>query len=374
MAPPLEELHLEGQGHQGLGAVHLHDVLFAAQIGRDGGRALERCRHDLEDAIEEGLDAPVAQRAPPEEGVHLPRHGAGAQGRPDALRGDLGLFEHELLELLVDLRTGQEHALPVLLEHLGIFVADGPHVDDLPVLAGECDAGLLDQVEHRAVLEGQADRHRAGAEALLEGVDAALVAGTRSVHLVDEDAAGHVEAVCLTPHRLGLGLHTAHGIEDDDRAVEHPHGPLHLDREVHVARRVDDLDEVLAPRTARHCRADRDAVLLLLGDVVHVGTAIVDLADAVVGAGVEQDPLGERGLAGIDVCGDADVAHSVEVWRRELLGLGHDSLLARRSGLTGSRQRRRICMTPAARHARDGLRRGARGRRPAPGRRKKLRG
>jgi hypothetical protein len=39
----------------------------------------------------------------------------------------------------------------------------------------------------------------------------------------------------------------------------------------------------------------------------------VDLTDLVVDAGVEQDPLGRRRLAGIDVGHDADVADPTEV-------------------------------------------------------------
>jgi hypothetical protein len=39
----------------------------------------------------------------------------------------------------------------------------------------------------------------------------------------------------------------------------------------------------------------------------------VGVADLVVDAGVEQDALGRRGLAGVDVRHDADVADLVEV-------------------------------------------------------------
>ena len=53
---------------------------------------------------------------------------------------------------------------------------------------------------------------------------------------------------------------------------------------------------------------DRDAALLLLGIEVGVGRALVDLAHAVAGAGVVQHPLGDGGLAGVDVGDDADVA------------------------------------------------------------------
>ena len=53
---------------------------------------------------------------------------------------------------------------------------------------------------------------------------------------------------------------------------------------------------------------DGDAALLLLLHPVHRGGAVVDLADLVVDPGVEEDALGRRGLAGVDVRHDADVA------------------------------------------------------------------
>ena len=58
---------------------------------------------------------------------------------------------------------------------------------------------------------------------------------------------------------------------------------------------------------------DRDAALLLLLHPVHDGVAVVDLADLVGEAGVEEDALGRRGLARVDVRHDADVAGLGEV-------------------------------------------------------------
>ena len=44
-----------------------------------------------------------------------------------------------------------------------------------------------------------------------------------------------------------------------------------------------------------------------------VGRALIDVARAMLGAAVEQHPLGDRRLAGIDVGDDADVADFFEL-------------------------------------------------------------
>ena len=66
------------------------------------------------------------------------------------------------------------------------------------------------------------------------------------------------------------------------------------------------------PEAGRRGGGDRDAALLLLLHPVHDGGAVVDLADLVRDARVEQDALGRRRLAGIDVRHDADIPIPLE--------------------------------------------------------------
>jgi len=65
-------------------------------------------------------------------------------------------------------------------------------------------------------------------------------------------------------HGLGLRLHAGDGVEDGHGAVEDAERTLHLDREVDVARRVDDVDAVVAPEARRRGGRDGDPALLLL--------------------------------------------------------------------------------------------------------------
>ena len=74
-----------------------------------------------------------------------------------------------------------------------------------------------------------------------------------------------------------------------------------------MARRIDDVDTMIFPVAGRCSRRDRDTALLLLDHPVHRGCAIVDFADLVVDARVEEDTFRCRRLTGIDVCHDADI-------------------------------------------------------------------
>ena len=128
-----------------------------------------------------------------------------------------------------------------------------------------------------------------------------------AVHLVDEADARHAVLVGLAPDGFRLRLDAGDGVEHGDGAVEHAQRALDFDGEVDVARRVDDVDAVIAPEAGRRGGRDGDAALLLLLHPVHDGRAFVDLADLVRDSGVEEDPLGGGRLPGIDVGHDADV-------------------------------------------------------------------
>ncbi len=136
-------------------------------------------------------------------------------------------------------------------------------------------------------------------------------APTRSI-LLTKHMRGHVVLVGLAPHGLGLGLDAGDGVEHGDGAVEHPQRPFDLDGEVDMPGRVDDVDPRVAPLAGRGGAGDGDAALLLLDHPVHDRGAFVDLADLVGTAGVVQDPFGGRGLAGVDVRHDPDVANPRE--------------------------------------------------------------
>src|SRR5258707_16351 len=154
----------------------------------------------------------------------------------------------------------------------------------------------------------QLDRNRFGAEPVDDILEAFIEVGAGLIHLVGEDDARNLVLVALTPDGLGLRLNALVGIEHAHRAVEHAQRTLDFDGEVDVAGGVDDVEPLAVPERGGRSRGDRDAALLLLFHPVHRRGTFVHFADLVTLAGVIEDALGGRGLAGIDMCHDTQVA------------------------------------------------------------------
>jgi hypothetical protein len=145
-------------------------------------------------------------------------------------------------------------------------------------------------------------------EPVAHRLDGVLEVGADAIHLVDVGDPRHAVLVRLAPDGLRLGLDAGDGVEERDRAVEHAQRALDLDREVDVPGGVDDVDPVVIPLAGGRRRGDRDPPLLLLLHPVHDRGALVDLAHLVRATRVVEDPLRGRGLAGVDVRHDPDVA------------------------------------------------------------------
>ena len=117
-----------------------------------------------------------------------------------------------------------------------------------------------------------------------------------------------------------LGLDALRGVDDEDRALAGLQAAADLVGEVDVAGRVDQVEPVgqavaRGVLEADGARLDRDALLAL---EVH---RVEDLARHLAGVdrvGQLQQPVGERGLAVVDVGDDAEVAQAV-------LGDGHEA-------------------------------------------------
>jgi hypothetical protein len=182
-----------------------------------------------------------------------------------------------------------------------VFPPDRLHSDDVD------DA-------RKVVFAADGDLNRDGIALKLRAdlIEGAGKVGPDAVHLVDETDARDAVLVRLPPHGFRLRLDAGDRVEHGDGAVEDAERPLDLGGEVHMAGGVDDVDAMVAPHAGRRRRRNGDAALLLLLHPVHHGRTFMHLTDLVGDAGIEQDALGRRRLAGIDVGHDADVAAAIE--------------------------------------------------------------
>src|SRR5439155_7275544 len=96
------------------------------------------------------------------------------------------------------------------------------------------------------------------------------------------------------------------------RPVQYAEGALDLGREIDVAGRVDQVDLDVVPLDGDRGAVDGDALGLFEGVEVGGGVALIDIAGLVLGSAEVQDPLRGRGLAGVHVGDDADVAKFLE--------------------------------------------------------------
>ncbi len=176
-----------------------------------------------------------------------------------------------------------------------------------------------DEIDHADEGFARAHRilHQAGidAELRLHIVHDGERAGSGPVHLVDERQAGNFVPFHLPVHGHRLRLHAADRAEHKDRPVQNAERALDLNREVHVAGGIDEVHRVPLPLQVRGGTGDGDAPLFFELHVVHHRpvAAPFDLTHFVNPAGIKQNPLAERRLAGVDVGGNAEVANFREV-------------------------------------------------------------
>ena len=276
-------------------------------------RHVERARQIVNHRVEQRLHALVLEGGAAQHREEGGRdHGLAYQALEGRLVGLLA-FEVGGHGVVVELDRSLNHFLAVflgLIEHVGrnvdvlVLGAEGFVVPHHALHAHEIDQTFVCMLG----TDRELNRHRLGAEAGLDVIHAFEKVGADLVHLVGEDDARNFVLVALAPDRLGLRLNALVRIEHDHRAVEHAQRTLHLDGEVDVPGRVDDVEALAVPERGRRGRRDGDAALLLLLHPVHRRGTFVHFADLVALAGVIQDALGGRGLAGIDMRHDTEVA------------------------------------------------------------------
>ena len=126
------------------------------------------------------------------------------------------------------------------------------------------------------------------------------------VGLVDDDDRPQPEPERSHEHVARLGHGALVGVDQQQHRVDHAEHTLHLAAEIGVARRVDDVDQVLLPLHRAVLGADGDAALAL--EVVAVHHTLVDVGALAEHVGGAEDAVDQRRLAVIDVGDDGQVA------------------------------------------------------------------
>ncbi len=128
-----------------------------------------------------------------------------------------------------------------------------------------------------------------------------------AIDLVDEDKGRDAEPLQRAEQERCLWLDALHGRDDEHGAVEHAQDALDLCDEVRVAGRVDQIDGKVADLERGDGGSDGDAALAFQIERVGLCGASVDRADAIDGAGGEEEPFGEGGLTCVYVGEDAEI-------------------------------------------------------------------
>ncbi len=183
-------------------------------------------------------------------------------------------------------------------------------------LVAPFDRPEADEIDDPDEIALDADRqlqhYGLGAQPIVDHRNAAREIGAYPVHLVDKTDPRDAVLIGLAPNGFRLGLDAGDRVEYRNSPVENTQAALDFDREIDVARRVDDVDAVIVPETGGRGRGDRNAALLLLCHPIHRRGAFVHLAHLIGPAGIIQDALSGRRFTGIDMGHDADVSVPLE--------------------------------------------------------------
>ena len=251
-------------------------LLFGLRIHTLDVLDIGRCGHIVNDSVQQLLHAAVLVGRTTDNGNQSICNGLLADSSLQFLTGDLLALEVLLHQLFVVLGNSLDQNVTVLFSLLDHILGDrlGAHIVAHIVVV---DLSVhIDQVNDTAegilLTDRQLNRYAVSVQTIVQHLGAAEEVGTHGIHLVDVHHAGDLVLVSLTPHGLGLRLHAFLAVEHGNGTIEHTQGALHLGREVHVARGIDDVDlELLllvmgltVPEAGGSSGLDGDTTFLLL--------------------------------------------------------------------------------------------------------------
>ncbi len=308
------ELEPEGYGFFLLAHLELHRLLFLVEVEGDV-LLLAGIRQELEYGVEQGLDALVLVRGTDHDRNELLGDDALADRIVDQFFGRVA-FEEGLGKFVREHAGGIEHRFAVLgrigfqvFRDLGFAdILSGGTVEVVGLHPDEVDAAL------ELVLEPDRELDEDGVQPELFdklGLDLDRVCAD-AVALVDEGDSRDMVALELPVDGDRLGLNAGDGAQDENGAVQNTEGAFDLDREVHVAGGIDQVDRIILPGDVRGGGLYRYTALPLKIHGIHRRTdAIfaVNFMNSMYFVAVKQNTFRQGGLAGVDVGADSNIAH-----------------------------------------------------------------
>ncbi len=108
---------------------------------------------------------------------------------------------------------------------------------------------LFDEINHADegifFSDGILQRNGVGRKPLAHRANRMVEIRADAVHLINERNPWHAILVRLPPHRFRLRLHARHRVKHRHRAVQHAQRALHFHGEIHVPRRINNIDAII---------------------------------------------------------------------------------------------------------------------------------
>ena len=156
-------------------------------------------------------------------------------------------------------------------------------------------------------------RHAAVAERFADRVDEPGEVDVVGVELGEHDDAAAAGLARFLPGAAGVDLDAGVGVDRDEGRLDGAQGADHLADEVGVAGRVDEVEALAGVVEVDDARFDRVLVVLLLFVEVADARAGVDAGVALHRAACDEQVVDQRGLAGVAVAAEGDVANVGDV-------------------------------------------------------------
>ena len=134
-----------------------------------------------------------------------------------------------------------------------------------------------------------------------------------TIHLVDDDHAGHLSLFAHAHSLFGADNGTGYCTANDDRGICKLHCFVNFAIEIKEAGRIDEVDLRTVPLKGCNCGADGDVPLDLLGVIVGNGGTVINLAHAIEKPCIKEHCFGQSGLTFSAVTENTDVADFISL-------------------------------------------------------------